>query len=180
MNQNIDGLSADMSDFTGNASDGDMASPYPLRELQGLDRALRTLRSSRAVQESKRVALQQTIEEFRENIEKAGDNQEAHAFAEREIEKAHSQLEPIEESIRVLNGRLRSQVVQIRDSLRQLLDRDQTLGERVRTLFREQGVTIASILTAIGLAISTLVTALTGEGGAAPPTPPNPPSGGVC
>ena len=147
----------------------------PLRELQGLDRALRTLRSSRAVQESKRVALQQTIEGFQENIEQAGDDQEARAFAEREIEKARSQLEPIEESIRVLNGRLRSQVVQIRDSLRQLLDRDQTLGERVRTLFREQGVTIASILTAIGLAISTLVTALTGGGGAAPP---NPPSGG--
>ena len=83
----------------------------------------------------------------------------------------------MEESIRVLNGRLRSQVTAIRESLQQLLDGDRTLGERIRELFREQGITIASILTAIGLAISTLVLALTGGGGSAvnPPTPP--PSG---
>ena len=41
---------------------------------------------------------------------------------------------------------------------------------RIHTLFPEQGVTIASVLTAIGLAISTLVLALTGGGG----TPPAP------
>ena len=37
-----------------------------------------------------------------------------------------------------------------------------TLGERIRTLFREQGVTIASILTAIGMAIGVLIEALLG------------------
>ena len=47
-----------------------------------------------------------------------------------------------------------------------------TLAERIRTLFREQGITIASILTAIGMAISTLVLALTGGGGGTPPSPP--------
>ena len=55
------------------------------------------------------------------------------------------------------------------------------LAERIRTLFREQGITIVSILTAIGMAISTLVLALTG-GGSAPvpsPTPRPPDKGGV-
>ena len=54
------------------------------------------------------------------------------------------------------------------------------MAARVRTLFREQGITIASILTAIGMAISTLVLALTGGGSGSPtPTPPAPDKGGL-
>ena len=47
-----------------------------------------------------------------------------------------------------------------------MLDKDTSLGEKIRTLFREQGITIASILTAIGKAIGVLVEALLpgGEG----------------
>ena len=41
-----------------------------------------------------------------------------------------------------------------------MLDKDTLLGEKIRTLFREQGITIASILTAIGMAIGVLVEAL--------------------
>ena len=49
------------------------------------------------------------------------------------------------------------------------------LTERIRTLFREQGITNASILTAIGMAISTLVLALTGGRGSSPAPAPKPP-----
>ena len=48
-----------------------------------------------------------------------------------------------------------------------MLDKDTSLGEKIRTLFREQGITIASILTAIGMAIGVLVEALLLCGGAA-------------
>ena len=48
-----------------------------------------------------------------------------------------------------------------------MLDKDTSLGEKIRTLFREQGITIASILTAIGMAIGVLVEALLMGGGAA-------------
>ena len=49
-----------------------------------------------------------------------------------------------------------------------MLDKDTSLGEKIRTLFREQGITIASILTAIGMAIRVLAEAfLPGSGGAA-------------
>ena len=40
------------------------------------------------------------------------------------------------------------------------MDKDTSLGEKIRTLFRKQGITIASILTAIGMAIRVLVEAL--------------------
>ena len=48
-----------------------------------------------------------------------------------------------------------------------MLDKDTSLGEKIRTLFREQGITIASILTAIGMAIGVLVEALLPGGGGA-------------
>ena len=37
-----------------------------------------------------------------------------------------------------------------------------TLGERIRTLFKEQGITIVSILTAVGMAIGFLMESLLG------------------
>ena len=50
-----------------------------------------------------------------------------------------------------------------------MLDKDTSLGKNIRTLFREQGITIASILTAIGMAIRVLVEALLPGGGETPP-----------
>ena len=37
-----------------------------------------------------------------------------------------------------------------------------TLGERIRILFKEQGITVVSILTAVGMAIGVLIEALLG------------------
>ena len=48
-----------------------------------------------------------------------------------------------------------------------MLDKDTLLAEKIQTLFREQGITIASILTAIGMAIGVLVEALLPGGGGA-------------
>ena len=48
-----------------------------------------------------------------------------------------------------------------------MLDKDASLGEKIRMLLREQGIIIASILTAIGLAIGVLVEVLLPGGGGA-------------
>ena len=56
-----------------------------------------------------------------------------------------------------------------------ILYRDTTLGERIQALFREQGITIVSIITAIGMAISTLLFVITGGAGGVP-SPPSPPT----
>ena len=75
---------------------------------------------------------------------------------------------------------LRSQINRIRETFRRLLHEDTTLAEHIRTLFREEGIAIASILTAIGMAILTLVLALTGGGGSAPvPAPKQPDKSGL-
>ena len=50
-----------------------------------------------------------------------------------------------------------------------------TLGDRIRTLFKEQGITIVSILTAIGMAMGVLIEALLGG----PSVPATTTSGGT-
>ena len=45
-----------------------------------------------------------------------------------------------------------------------------TLGERIRALFKEQGVMIVSILTAVGMAIRVLIEALLGSSTVSTPT----------
>ena len=50
-----------------------------------------------------------------------------------------------------LRGQVHSQIETIKDSFKQLLDGSKTIGERLKDLFREQGITIASVLAAIGL-----------------------------
>ena len=57
-----------------------------------------------------------------------------------------------------------------------VLDKNTSLAEKIRTLFREQGIMIASVLTAIGMAIGVVIEALLlgggGSGTAAGSEPP--------
>ena len=71
-----------------------------------------------------------------------------------------------QESIDLLKDRLKNQIMSFKETIAKVLDKDTSLGEKIRTLFREQGITIASILTAIGMAIGVLVEALLPGGGA--------------
>ena len=45
-----------------------------------------------------------------------------------------------------------------------------TLGERIRTLLREQGITVVSILTALGMTLGVLIEALLGSPSTSTPT----------
>ena len=74
---------------------------------------------------------------------------------------------------------MRGHINRIKETINKVLKEDTTIGERLRTLFREQGITIVSVLTAIGMIIGVIVEAVIPVGGGAV-TPPKPPSqGGV-
>ena len=81
-----------------------------------------------------------------------------------------------QESIDLLKGRLKNQIASFKETIAKVLDKDTSLAEKIRTLFREQGITIASILMAIGMAIGVLVEALLpgGEGAAGSCGEPSP------
>ena len=83
------------------------------------------------------------------------------------IDSLNDKLVIREESIDLLKGRLKNQIKSLKETIAKVLDKDTSLGEKIRTLFREQGITSASILTAIGMAIGVLVEALLPDGGGA-------------
>ena len=89
------------------------------------------------------------------------------------IEVLNDELVTRQESIDILKGRLKNQITSFKEMIAKVLDKDISLAEKIRTLFREQGITIASILTAIGMAIEELIEALmpggvASEGGESP------------
>ena len=91
----------------------------------------------------------------------------------KQIAKLNDELKARQESINLLKGRLTNQITSFKETIVKVLDNDTSLAEKIRTLaekirmlFREQGITIASILIAIGMAIGVLVEALLpGDGG---------------
>ena len=65
--------------------------------------------------------------------------------------------------IYILKSEASKQINQIKESITKFLDKETgTLGDRIRTHFKEQGITIVSILTAVGMAIGVLIEALLG------------------
>ena len=57
------------------------------------------------------------------------------------------------------------QITSFKEMIAKVLDKGTSLAEKIRTLFREQGITIASMLMAIGMAISVFIEVLPGGGG---------------
>ena len=84
----------------------------------------------------------------------------------KQIDALNDELATRQESIDLLKCRLKNQITSFKETIAKVLDKDTSLGEKIRTLFREQGITIASILMAIGMAIGVLVEALLPGGGA--------------
>ena len=83
------------------------------------------------------------------------------------IDALNDELATRQDSSDLLKGRVKNQITSFKETIAKVLDKDTSLGEKIRTLFGEQGITIASILTAIGMAIGVLVEALLAGGGGA-------------
>ena len=154
---------------------------HPLRELLGLDKQLRSIRGSLKVDVAKKVELEENIAKESQKLEKFREYPGVYDDAMKEditkqIDALNDELTTRQESINLLKGRLKNQITSFRETIAKVLDKDTSLGEKIRTLFREQGITIVSILMAIGMAIGVLVEALLpGGGGAAAASGGEPP-----
>ena len=73
--------------------------------------------------------------------------------------------------LETMKGRYSNQIYQIKESIMEILDKETgTLGERIRTLFKKQGIMIVSILTALGMTLGVLIEGLLGGPSASTPT----------
>ena len=145
-----------------------------LRELEGLDKELRTISGSLRSAIAKSIAKQVDIDKENRKLEEMA-NDETYSDEQREevrarLQRFQDEQKAISDQIRILKGRYSNQIYQIRESIMKFLDKEtETLGERIRTLFKEQGITIVSILTAVGMAIGVLIEALLGGPSASAP-----------
>jgi hypothetical protein len=85
---------------------------------------------------------------------------------EEELQSLREQRDVHIAAIANVRGKLRSEVIRIRDTLDKVLNIDRTFGEKLRTIFTEQGITLVSIMTAISAILAAIITALIGGGGA--------------
>ena len=140
--------------------------------MLGLDAQLRSIRGSLKVEVAKKVELEECIAKEHHKLEGFREYPGVYDDALKEditkrIDDLSDELKVRQESINLLKGRLKNQITSFRETIAKVLDKDTLLGEKIRTLFREQGITIASILTAIGMAIGVLAEALLPGGGGA-------------
>ncbi len=154
-----------------------------IRELRGLDKAMQTIRGELTNNLAKLTELDEHIAVEKHKLDEAEDEFSRRRLTE-QIRNLENERGARLEAVSTNREALRSQISRIRETINRVLNEDTTLAERIRTLFREQGITISSVITAIGMAISTLVLALTGGGGSAPVpapalTPPPSDKGGL-
>ena len=138
-----------------------------LRELEGLDKELRTISDSLRLAIAKSMAKQVDIDKENRKLEKMA-NDETYSDEQREevrarLQRFQDEQKAINDQIRILKGRYSNQIYQIRESIMKFLDKEMgTLGQRIKTLLREQGTTIVSILTALGMTLGVFIEALLG------------------
>ena len=146
----------------------------PLRELEGLDKQLRTIKESLKVAIAKRIDLEGRIKHEERKLNEIQDpkySDDQRDMIEGRINKLRGELTERNKEIDILKAEASKQINQIRGSITKFLDKETgTLGERIRTLFKEQGITIVSILTAVGMTIGVLIEALLGGPSASTPT----------
>ena len=143
---------------------------YPLHELLGLDKQLRSIRGSLKVEVAKKVQLEECIKKECHKLEEFREYPGVYDDAMREeitktIDALNDELATRQESIDLLKGRLKNQIMSFKETIAKVLDSNTSLSEKIQMLFREQGITVASILTAIGMAIGVLIEALLPGGG---------------
>ena len=154
----------------------------PLRELQGLDKQLRTIKGSLKVAIAKRIDLEGRIKHEERKLNEIQDpaySDDQRDMIEGRIKRLRGELTERNKEIDILKGEASKQINQIRGSITKFLDKETgTLGERIRTLFKEQGITIVSILTAVGMTIGVLIEALLGGPTVSTTTSGSTPAGG--
>ena len=148
-----------------------------MREFLGIDKALQRIQGELLNNTSKLTQINKRIERDTKKLEEV-ENDSTYSDEQRQLHKDRLDDLNTEEQARleiISQNRkdLQTRVARIKQTLEKVLDKNSSLIERIRTLFREQGITIFSILTALSMTISTFALTITGacgggEGGSPP------------
>ena len=140
-----------------------------IREFFGIDKALRRVQGEIVLNTAKLSELDKQLDRDRGKLEQIKDDpsysEELKARIQKRIYNGETEQEARLEVLLMNKKELQNQISRIKETIAKILNSDTSLAEKLRTLFREQGVTLAAVLTAIGMIISTIFVLLTGGGG---------------
>ena len=137
-----------------------------MREFLGIDRALQSIQDELLNNTSKLKGIDEHIERDTKKLKEVEDDptyshEQRQLYRDR-LDDLNTEKQARLEILSQNRKDLQTQVVRIRQTIEKVLDQDASLVERICTLFREQGITIFSILTAFSMTIATIVLAITG------------------
>ena len=145
-----------------------ITSELPLRELLGLDKALQSIQGEYLNANGKLSDIDTRIKKQKAKFNEANNDQQRERIKKR-ISELKEEREVRLESMGLIKEKLQTQFARMRQTIDKIADKDRTLKERLHILWREQGLTIISVLIAIGMTVSTLVLAIlpgsSGSGG---------------
>ena len=119
--------------------------------MLGLDAQLRSIRGSLNIEVAKKVELEEHITKERQKLEEFREYPRVYDDTMKEeitmrIDDLNDQLLTRQESIYLLKGRLKNQTMSFKETIAKVLDKDTSLVEKIRTLFREQGIQLLPYL----------------------------------
>ena len=137
-----------------------------MREFLMIDKALQSIQGELLNNTSKLTEINKRIKRDTNKLEEV-ENDPTYTDEQRQLYRDRLDDLNTEKQARLeilLQNRkdLQTQVARIKQTIEKVLDQNTSLAERIRTLFREQGITIFSILTAFSMTISTIVFGSTG------------------
>ena len=140
-----------------------------MREFDGIDNALTRMKGELLNNASKLSEIDKHIEREQKKLKDIDED----ATLEDHRKKIQDRLKDLQQERKIRleiasqnRKEVTSQIARIRDTLYELCEDDLSLQEKVKLVFREHGLTITAVLTAVGLLISTIVISLTGSGSA--------------
>ena len=148
-------------------------------QFLGIDKALQSIQGEFLNYTSKLIEINKRIKRCIKKLEEV-ENDSTYSDEQRKLYKDRLNELNTEKQARleILSQNRKdhqTQVTRIKQTLEKVLDKNTSLAEKIRTLFREQGKTNSSILAALSKTISTTVLAITGVfgggkgAGASPP-----------
>ena len=149
------------------------------REFLGIDKALQSIQGELLNNTTELTEIDKRIQRDTKKLEEV-ENDPTYTDEQRQLyrdrlDDLNTEKQARLEILSQNRKDLQTQVARIKQILEKVLDQNTSLAERIRTLFREQGITIFSILTALSMTISTIFLAITsvfggtrGAGGSPP------------
>ena len=147
-------IASDINDVLGEPSQ------LPIRELLGLDKALQRFSGEIVNGTSKLTEIKKHLEKENRKLEDSDITEQQKQRIRERINRLNEEYEVRLESLSQIKPKLQSQLARIRQTLNKIADQDRSLKERLQILWREQGLTLVSVLTAVGMTVATLVLAL--------------------